>query len=71
MTWCSGLIQNETKETLMSDDKARRTQQMVPDPDRIIEHGQKPTVFEEPPKPPRHSPNGGVGNANTSSEPDS
>ncbi|MEI2269475.1 hypothetical protein OHB93_09150 [Microbacterium sp. No. 7] len=55
----------------MSDDKARRTQQMVPDPDRIIEHGQKPTVFEEPPKPPRHSPNGGVGNANTSSEPDS
>ena len=29
----------------MSDDKARRTQQMVPDPDRIIEHGQKPTVF--------------------------
>lgn len=48
----------------MSDDKNRR-QQMVPRPDRFIEHGQQPTVFEKPPRPPQGRPaNGGIANAN-------
>ncbi|SFR84271.1 hypothetical protein SAMN05428970_2959 [Agromyces sp. CF514] len=47
----------------MAEGNDPRIQQMVPDPDRMIEHGQKPTNYVRPPKPPTQVPNGGVGNA--------
>lgn len=47
----------------MTENKPRRVvQQMVPDPDRIIEHGQQPTSYERPPKPPQPVNQGGIGN---------
>ncbi|MDL9978716.1 hypothetical protein [Microbacterium candidum] len=46
----------------MAEEKNPRIQHMVPDPDRVIEHGQQPTNFVRPPKPPVQVPDGGVGN---------
>lgn len=47
----------------MNDDKPRRNvQHMVPDPDRLIEHGQQPTNYVRPPKPPKPVDHGGIGN---------
>lgn len=40
-----------------------RMQYMVPDPDRVIEHGQRPTVNIRPSAPPPNPKNGGVGAA--------
>lgn len=39
-----------------------RVQHMVPDPDRVIEHGQQPTTYVRPSAPPPNPTNGGVGN---------
>ncbi len=46
----------------MADEKNPRVQRMVPDPDKVIEHGQQPTIYVKPPKPPTQVPDGGVGN---------
>lgn len=35
---------------------------MVPDPERIIEHGNQPAKFVPPPSPPKAVKNSGIGN---------
>lgn len=47
----------------MADEKNPRIQRMVPDRDKVIEHGQQPTIYIKPPKPPAGVPNSGIGNA--------
>lgn len=47
----------------MTKDMNAKVHYMVPDPDRVIEHGQRPTVNIRPSAPPPNPKNGGVGTA--------
>jgi len=51
---------------MTEEKKNRRVQQMVPDPERVIEHGQKPSQDIRPPAPPANPKNGGIGNSKKS-----
>lgn len=46
---------------MTEENKARRVQQMVPDPDKVIEHGLQPAQNIRPPAPPANPKNGGIG----------
>lgn len=47
---------------MANEKKLLGSQQMVPDPDRLIEHGKQPTTNVRPSAPPPNPKNGGVGN---------